>query len=398
MKNKGITLIALVVTIIVLLILAGISISMLSGDNSILSQAGIARDKTQEMQKDEEVKIAVLGSYDSYTNLDIDKLLANLNEIKEITITPTKENGTNTFPVTVKTKSTTYEITSDGKLEEVVIADRTGIAIGSYVNYTPDIESTTIYPHTTLDTYSGSAKNTSDIVQDTLDWQVLRIYEDGSIDLIGSATSQSIYFEGILGYTNGVYLMNDICKTLYRRNGIDTRSVNLDDFEYWLNQSSSGVTARNNYNNGKATYGDQKTYTGNLNKYPPFYKTQIDENNAGTLSTDNSYTANGDLSVTQTYYKISKINNDNFSDGYSALKSERTRYWIGTRYASIDTNMERAYLGLRTVGYESYNSTLSGYDMFGSNGSTYGSRCHGHSFTSSSSFKVYCPNYTNFWY
>ena len=31
--NKGITLIALVVTIIVLLILAGISISMLSGDN-----------------------------------------------------------------------------------------------------------------------------------------------------------------------------------------------------------------------------------------------------------------------------------------------------------------------------------------------------------------------------
>ena len=35
-QNSGITLIALVITIIVLLILAGISISMLSGDNSIL--------------------------------------------------------------------------------------------------------------------------------------------------------------------------------------------------------------------------------------------------------------------------------------------------------------------------------------------------------------------------
>ena len=38
-KNKGITLIALVVTIIILLILAGISIGMLSGNNSILKNA-----------------------------------------------------------------------------------------------------------------------------------------------------------------------------------------------------------------------------------------------------------------------------------------------------------------------------------------------------------------------
>ena len=38
-NEKGITLIALVITIIVLLILAGISISMLSGNNSILQRA-----------------------------------------------------------------------------------------------------------------------------------------------------------------------------------------------------------------------------------------------------------------------------------------------------------------------------------------------------------------------
>ena len=43
--KKGITLIALVITIIVLLILAGISIIMLSGDNSILRRAGDAREK-----------------------------------------------------------------------------------------------------------------------------------------------------------------------------------------------------------------------------------------------------------------------------------------------------------------------------------------------------------------
>ena len=38
-NNKGITLIALVVTIIVLLILAGVSIAMLTGQNGILNRA-----------------------------------------------------------------------------------------------------------------------------------------------------------------------------------------------------------------------------------------------------------------------------------------------------------------------------------------------------------------------
>ena len=41
-NNKGITLIALVVTIIVLLILAGVSIAMLSGQNGILNRASQA--------------------------------------------------------------------------------------------------------------------------------------------------------------------------------------------------------------------------------------------------------------------------------------------------------------------------------------------------------------------
>ena len=46
-KNKGITLIALVVTIIVLLILAGVSIAMLTGDNGILTQSNKAKENTE---------------------------------------------------------------------------------------------------------------------------------------------------------------------------------------------------------------------------------------------------------------------------------------------------------------------------------------------------------------
>ncbi len=52
--NNAITLIALVLTIIVLLILSGISITMLTGQNGILNRAQEAKEKTELAQKDEE--------------------------------------------------------------------------------------------------------------------------------------------------------------------------------------------------------------------------------------------------------------------------------------------------------------------------------------------------------
>ena len=45
--TSGITLIALVITIIVLLMLAGVSIAMLTGENGILTQAGQAKEQTE---------------------------------------------------------------------------------------------------------------------------------------------------------------------------------------------------------------------------------------------------------------------------------------------------------------------------------------------------------------
>ena len=67
MKNKtsGITLIALVVTIIVLLILAGISIQMLTGNNGILQRAVEAKKKTEEEQIIEEAQMDILSTQSS---------------------------------------------------------------------------------------------------------------------------------------------------------------------------------------------------------------------------------------------------------------------------------------------------------------------------------------------
>ena len=58
-NNKGITLIALVITIIVLLILAGVSIAMLTGSNGILTQAQNATTQTVQGEVEEACKLAV---------------------------------------------------------------------------------------------------------------------------------------------------------------------------------------------------------------------------------------------------------------------------------------------------------------------------------------------------
>ena len=58
-KQKGITLIALVITIIVLLILAGVSIATLTGENGILTQASNAKAQNVKSEVEEEVKLAV---------------------------------------------------------------------------------------------------------------------------------------------------------------------------------------------------------------------------------------------------------------------------------------------------------------------------------------------------
>lgn len=58
MKNqKGVTLVALVVTIIVLLILAGVSVAMLTGDNGILTQANSAKNKTNTSKNEELIRL-----------------------------------------------------------------------------------------------------------------------------------------------------------------------------------------------------------------------------------------------------------------------------------------------------------------------------------------------------
>ncbi len=74
-KEKGITLVALVITIIVLLILAGVSIATLTGDNGILTKASEAKEKTEAASRKEQDDIEeILSTLEDYEGENLEGL------------------------------------------------------------------------------------------------------------------------------------------------------------------------------------------------------------------------------------------------------------------------------------------------------------------------------------
>ena len=113
-KQNGITLIALVITIIVLLILAAVSIATLTGENGILTRANDAKTQTGQAGAVEKVEVEVLGSYANNGVLDKEKLSENLeNNVEGLT------SGTpiESFPATVTVDGYDVLINEDGSVE-----------------------------------------------------------------------------------------------------------------------------------------------------------------------------------------------------------------------------------------------------------------------------------------
>ena len=94
MKEKGITLIALVITIIVLLILAGVSISMLTGDNGILTQAQRAKELTEASSEEEYIQLLLIGYNIDKKAYGEDLKNVEFNTVENTTSIMDKETGT----------------------------------------------------------------------------------------------------------------------------------------------------------------------------------------------------------------------------------------------------------------------------------------------------------------
>ena len=302
------------------------------------------------------------------------------------------ENGTYKFTVTGTVNGTTYtkEVSVTVNQFKNSILEDINIKIGDSVNYTYDSAGS----YSLSSTYSGYSSSQT-IAQTTgLTWKVLNVdKENDTVDIISTnPTSSTVYFKGILGYNNGPYFMNEICKAQYSNKtlGVEARNINLLDMEKHL--TPTGIKSRNEYNKGDSTYakyGTTKTYTSNT-KYPSLYANQkgagpnvstisqpditkgndpyeeskpIVQKNTTEPTNDSTYGTGSPLTVTQTYYNIS-INDTNYGTASSILANS-TYFWVAARY--VGTSSSTAIFGLRFARTDTYG----GY-MFFSGGDTDG--------------------------
>ena len=202
-KSAGITLIALVVTIIVLLILAGISIQMLTGDNGILTRAGDAKKQTDIEGEKEILQISVVSAmgkqkYGDVTkeklDAELDKNIGNGNYSSNLVddgIEVTFSNSRRTYIVdshgNVEKKTPSIEIrdakvvtNSNGTGEDVTVNSKIEGTDTLYISFKPTIAGGDI----TSVTYNG---NTITSQNGTY---VLEISKNGDYNFTINATAE----------------------------------------------------------------------------------------------------------------------------------------------------------------------------------------------------------------
>ena len=194
-RNKGITLIALVVTIIVLLILAGISIAMLTGQNGILNRASEAQEKTGTAQKEELVKLSVTDALTqglgSLTDANLKTALSNNIGAGKYEISGDATSG---WTVTVNGKE--FKIDSTGKIGGITSGGTSGgNQGGGSVGTLPTGTGTTPYlPNSTFSKKEGDL-STGLVIKDSNDNEYVwvevptTIYSDSKYNTNGTPSS-----------------------------------------------------------------------------------------------------------------------------------------------------------------------------------------------------------------
>ena len=394
-KQNGITLIALVITIIVLLILAGVTIATLTGDNGILTKAGDAKTSTEIGDENEKVELSAVGALAKDNGGEIKREYLNDELTSYIGTEGTDYTLSETAPFVVKylDSGRSYLIDENGNVSEYVDISK-DVKIGDNVDYEPDNVDGAYDKFGEI--YSGYA-NENIGQDDTLKWRVLNINTDGTVDLISDKpTSSLVYFKGARGYNNGVYLLNDYCKTMYSNSslGAEARSLNIEDIQDKMKvvDEETGKKAYENYTASTGTkYGDPYHYSSNK-WYPLQWKNDNGTTGESKQETVTSYeteadakaqeTAGDDLIVTQTYWHLSA--SDIQSNFISADTRDTTKatsmyyellcnngssyYWLASRFV-FTSNSSYSNFGLRIVkdGYVNGNNMFYSYDNTSNN-------------------------------
>ena len=249
-QKKGITLLALVITIIVLLILAGVSITMISGNNSLINQAIRAKELTEEKQIDNNIKIAYLAAMTTGSGeVDKSKLEYELDKLfNEYVLSPdltkVKVNGKiYYFNDLISTPSGEWTQNSEGK---IVSSDgMIELQIGDYVDYSPANSQITYI--TSDEDDNGYGDQTFRISDYSGSWRILGV-KDGKIELISenSVTRTNFILEGRIAYENAITELNKVASLFgHGEHAVEARSVTVEDINKITGYNPKAIGIRN---------------------------------------------------------------------------------------------------------------------------------------------------------
>lgn len=315
-SENGITLIALVITIIVMLILVSVTIRTALSDKGTIQEAKGAVNDYMDAQEEEQ------ESLNNLKGIIVRNKKKRLNVTTKITdtsgneITEMQPEGTNLkiqlsiqpdediHIISVKDANNNVltgsngvynsnNITTNGvrtfriawligdveqtEKEVQVMVDKLDIDyIGKYVKYEPD--QATYSKDLLGENYTGSTDNTENFTTSeyTDGWRVLDYNkETGEMTIIMASQTKSLRLDWAQGYNNGVDILNNMCEALYSKNSWNAtaRSFKIEDFEDKLSQT--GINRINSYvSNGGVQYNQTKEY---------------DNNNKGSYSSNRKY-------------------------------------------------------------------------------------------------------------
>ena len=357
--NKGITLIALVITIIVLLILAGVAIATLTGDNGILTKAVQAKDATRGGEVKEYVEMAitentmadntngtrktraeVISELQTQGKLTAEEV-AKLADVDVITIGGIEINFGELFTlVDMYDKAIADNCTNqDGNC-----TNRRHLHIGDYVDYknptsgvkTAEKEKT---GYTSNQVYEAS--------KNQLNWRVLgKDSTTGGIKLISgrpmksnnSETDPYLHLCGAKGYLNSETVLNDLC-SLYTTQYGTARSVNINDVN-----EITGITTDEEikkYNKGPEWWGSKQygeAYSFENHYTPQSWLKEKQQTTVSGIVNAYVYTVNlGDESVVNlSNERAYKMLFGNVDEAY---------YWLASRSVHADSDYARFCAG-----------------------------------------------------
>ena len=245
-KEKGITLVALVITIIILIILATVAINFAFGQNGIISQAEKGRD------------------YYSNDHTYTDDSLANVDAYLGY--------------LTQKWKYDESGNITDGKVT---------LKIGDYINYDCTTNDET---YTSLGTANGYGDQIFTASEYSYGWRVLGV-DEGTGELLilsedfvpltgGASTANRTYYylSGQEGYANGINELNKICEIYGKGEGATGgRSITIDDINKITGYNPNNVGVYDPEQTGTGTkagegtiveYGNKITYYWDGTEFP----------------------------------------------------------------------------------------------------------------------------------